>query len=166
MHQQGAHATLAAALPAAAAAARGDGVAPCCLGLLLRFLRRLPQPAFGFAAYDTALGAGAAQLPALLRGLPAPHARLLQAPPTAAVYPPPHAPLGCGNAQQLHALPPGAVYLLGLYTSWGCIPPGAVYLLGRLQAVGEIFAVLLRHCAVDAAAPTASQQAWRMHMQP
>ena len=46
-------------------------------------------------------------------------------------------------------------FLLGLYTSWGL-----------LQAVGEIFAVLLRHCAVDAAAPTASQQAWRMHMQP
>ena len=36
MQQQGAHATLAAALPAAAAAARGEGVAPLCLGLLFR----------------------------------------------------------------------------------------------------------------------------------
>ena len=103
MQRQGANATLAAALPAAAAAAGGEGVAPCCLGLLFRFLRRLPEPAFAFASYEAALNSTSAQLPALLRALPEPHARLL-------------------------------------------------------QAVGELFAALLRHCAIDAAAPTASQQ--------
>ena len=70
MELQGAHATLAAALPAASAAdGGGDEVAPLCLGLLIRFLRSLPEPAFAFgSAAPSTIDVGLGRRPGLSRG--------------------------------------------------------------------------------------------------
>ena len=75
---QGAHASLATALEAAAL--RDDDAPAVGFAILLRLLRRLPTPAMPCELYEMVLSAGANALPALLRTrLPPAHAALVTA---------------------------------------------------------------------------------------